>query len=209
VVRTIGRVHLTTSARRLSEPLAVRRAVLDSDVIFSRVLHDLFGRLAAGERLFTLIWSDELLNEAQSALLRRKVITPEAAERWVGYLASSFPDERIDLATVEDIPGLSATTLDPDDEHVCALAIAGRADLLITGDRGYLSEALRSYGVAVMRPDDALMSVFDERSPAILAVLEAQAAAWAGGRPVDELLDAITRAGATMFAGVAREALLG
>lgn len=67
------------------------RAVLDSDVIFSRVLHELFGRLATGPRLLTLIWSDELLAEAQSALVRRKPTTEQAADRWVGFLANAFP----------------------------------------------------------------------------------------------------------------------
>jgi hypothetical protein len=41
------------------------RAVLDSDVIFSRVLYELFGRAAATAGLLTLLWSDELLAEAK------------------------------------------------------------------------------------------------------------------------------------------------
>jgi hypothetical protein len=36
-------------------------AVLDSDIIFSRVLYELMGRVAAGLRLLDLVWSDELL----------------------------------------------------------------------------------------------------------------------------------------------------
>jgi len=51
-------------------PSGPPRAVLDSDVVFSRVLHDLLGRHATGPRLLTLIWSDELLAEARSALVR-------------------------------------------------------------------------------------------------------------------------------------------
>jgi hypothetical protein len=48
----------------LSDDARLPRAVLDTDVIYSRVLHELIGRLAYQERLLTLIWSDELLNEA-------------------------------------------------------------------------------------------------------------------------------------------------
>ena len=47
------------------------RAVLDSDVILSRVLHDLMGRLAMRMRLFDLVWSDELLDEAKRKLVER------------------------------------------------------------------------------------------------------------------------------------------
>ena len=57
-------------ARRLSE--AVPRAVLDSNVIFSRVLHELLGRVAASLRLLDVIWSDELLAESERADLRGK-----------------------------------------------------------------------------------------------------------------------------------------
>jgi len=131
-----GHARSTISAPRLSDSIAPPRAVIDSDVIFSRVLHDLFGRLATGPRLFTLIWSEELLAEARSALVRRKPVSVEVADRWVGYLSSSFPEERVDLARDDLAAAASPATTDPDDAHVCALAIAGRAELLITADPG-------------------------------------------------------------------------
>jgi predicted nucleic acid-binding protein len=191
------------SAPRLSDSIAPPRAVLDSDVIFSRVLHDLFGRLATGPRLFTLIWSEELLAEARSALMRRKPVSAEVADRWVGYLSSSFPAEQVDLHG-RDVAAVPATT-DPDDAHVCALAIAGRAELLITADRGYLADVLQRDGVTVVTPDSILASTLDHHEGAVLEVLDAQAAAWAGGRLVEELLDAIGSAGAVTFATRARE----
>jgi hypothetical protein len=60
---------------------------------------------------------------------------------------------------------------------VCALAIVGRADLLITTDRGDLQDVLKIHGITVARPDDVLTSTLDEHHHAILAVLDAQAAA--------------------------------
>jgi hypothetical protein len=56
-----------------------RRTVLDADGIFSRVLHGLFGLLATDLRMFTLVWSDELLAEAEGVLIDRKPIPPVAA----------------------------------------------------------------------------------------------------------------------------------
>jgi hypothetical protein len=56
----------------LNEAARPSRAVLDTDVIFSRVLHELFGRIATELRLLTLIWSDELIAEGEGALIDRK-----------------------------------------------------------------------------------------------------------------------------------------
>jgi predicted nucleic acid-binding protein len=42
---------------------------------------------------------------------------------------------------------LAALTSDPDDHHVCALTIAGHAELLLSHDRGYLRDGLAAHGV--------------------------------------------------------------
>lgn len=103
-----------------------RVAVLDTDVIFSRVLHELFGRLSGELRLLDIIWSDELLSEAERVLRERKPLPPEAAARWVGYLRDAFPDGRVEVDLVQEVLApLESATSDPDDLHVCALAIAG------------------------------------------------------------------------------------
>jgi len=74
------------------------RAVLDSDIIFSRVLHELIGRLAARLRLLDLFWSEELLAEAKRSLIHRKGLSDVTAQRWVDYLRQNFP--RVDLPTL-------------------------------------------------------------------------------------------------------------
>jgi len=191
----------------LSDSARVPRAVLDTDVIFSRVLHDLFGRLARRLRLFDLLWSDELLAEAKKSLIERKQLADDAAQRWVDYLPQGFPagHTQIDkaLATLE----LSELTTDPDDYHVCALAVSGQADYLITHDQGYLPAGLQQHGVEVLAPDTFLCPVFDEQPQAMLDILELQAHDWGGGRPIGDLLDAIERAQAPAFAARVRQAL--
>lgn len=66
------------------------RAVIDTDIMFSRVLHELIGRVARTMRLLDLIWSDELLDEAKRKLMERKGLADHVAERWVGYLRENF-----------------------------------------------------------------------------------------------------------------------
>lgn len=183
--------------------------MLDSDVIFSRVLHGLFGLLAVDVRMFTLVWSEELLAEAERVLNERKPMPAAAARRWVSYMRDAFPNERIDIAGVDLGVDLASVTSDPADQHVCVLAIAGHADLLVSHDRGYLRDALLRHGIEVTNPDAVLLGALDQEPDAVLRVVELQAASWGGGRSVGELLDAIERAGATTFAAEARTAFAG
>ncbi|MGH3048856.1 MAG: PIN domain-containing protein [Gaiellaceae bacterium] len=178
------------------------RAILDSNVIFSRVLHELFGRVAGSLRLLDLIWSEELLAEAERVLIERKPLKPEQAARWVAYLRDAFPQGRVDPANVE--LDLSALSDDPGDEHVCALALAGQASYLFSFDRGYLRDALAARGVQVLTPDVFLTQAIEEEPAAFGTLLEEQAAVWGGGRPIDELLAAFERANVPVFAGKAR-----
>ncbi|HEX8751887.1 MAG TPA: PIN domain-containing protein [Solirubrobacterales bacterium] len=183
------------------------RAVLDSDILFSRVLHELMGRVAKRLELLDLVWSEELLAEARRSLVEKKGLSKDAAARWVGYLPQNFPGGEIDPTGVAASIDLSTLTDDSDDHHVCELAIASGAAYLFTHDRGYLSSALQGHGVEVVAPDSFLASAFDDASEGFLDLLELQAAEWAGGRPINELLAAVERAGAKRFAGKVRAAL--
>lgn len=80
--------------------MSVPRVVLDADIVYSRVLHELIGRLAGGARLFDLIWSEELLSEAEASLVKGKGLLPEVAGFWVGHMRREFPEGRTDPAAV-------------------------------------------------------------------------------------------------------------
>lgn len=183
------------------------RAVLDADVIYSRVLHELMGRLARGLRLLDLFWSEELLTEAKNALVEKKGLPNDVARRWVDYLPQNFPAGHTKIDKALSTTALSSLTSDTGDHHVCALAIASNADYLFTHDRGYLHNGLRAHGVEVAAPDVFLDIAFEEQPRGVLEILELQASDWAGGKPVEELLDAIERAGAPILASKARGAL--
>ena len=173
--------------------------VLDSSVLFSRVLHELFGRLAIETGLFTIAWSDELLAETERVLIERKPVSEAVAQRWVGYLRVAFPDGRKVLDAAAGGVDLSSLTCDRDDEHVCALALATAPVTLITFDDGFSAAALARHNVSVMRPDEYLLPWCDEQPDPFLAITEHQAAAWRD-RPVTELLDAFERAGTPRLA---------
>lgn len=91
-LRPSGLAISTRWALRLSEPHRRARAVLDSDIVFSRVLHELMGRVAKRLELLDLVWSEELLAEARRSLVERKGLSEDAAAGWAGYLPQNFPD---------------------------------------------------------------------------------------------------------------------
>lgn len=187
--------------------MSVPRAVLDADVIFSRVLHELMGRLAASARLFDLVWSEELLGEAEASLIEQKGLASEVAETWVGHMSREFPGGRVDITAVPEDLDLASMTRDPGDVHVCALAIAGSADLLFTFDRGYLKEPLRRHGVEVPDLDQFLVEGCEEQPQVFTRIVEAQAEVWSGGRPLEELVAAFERANVPSFAAALRPLL--
>lgn len=180
--------------------MTTRRAVVDADIIFSRVLHELIGRLAVGPRLFDLVWSDELLGEAKSSLVDKKGLSDEAAEAWVGHIRREFPSGRVNPVKVADDLDVESLTRDPEDVHVCALAIAGNAELLFTFDRGYLKEPLRGHGVEVPDLDRFLVDQCKQQPEVFARIVERQAEVWRGGHPVEELLAAFSRANVPRFA---------
>lgn len=85
--------------------------------------------------------------------------------------------------------------------------LPGKASFLFTFDRGYLREPLSSHGVDVLEPDVFLSGLIDKESLAVIDALEEQRAAWQGGRPILELLDAFERARCPVFASKARQIL--
>ena len=164
----------------------------------------MFGRVAAEARLLDLIWSEPLLAEASRVLTERKPVPSEVAARWIGYLRQAFPGGEVDLDRLDPAIDLPAFTSDPNDHHVCALAIVGEADLLLTFDRGYLRKELAAHGINVLSPDAFLSTQIDNEPEVLRTVITEQAAVWGGGRAIGELLDAYERAKAPVFAGKAR-----
>lgn len=57
---------------------------------------------------------------------------------------------------------LTTLTTDPGDHHICALAVAGHAELLLTFDHGYISESLAEHGIRVLTPDAFLDTTLQE-----------------------------------------------
>jgi predicted nucleic acid-binding protein len=178
--------------------------VLDTNVIFSRVLHELLGRAANTGGLLKLIWSEELIRETTRVLVEDKGLDRDRAEVWAGLMAKAFPAGRVDISQIPPSLDLSTLTSDKDDEHICALAVAGGADYVLTFDKSFDVEALRALGIEVVEPGVFLSDAIDNDPDLFREILAEQAVAW-GGRTIEELIDAVERTDTPEFAAKARE----
>jgi putative PIN family toxin of toxin-antitoxin system len=118
----------------------VIRAVLDTNLLVSYLLTHrppiatLSDKHLAQER-FTLVTGAALLEELDRVLRYPKLqryYSEEARTRFVALIAAL--SEVVELP--ESVPPISR---DPDDDWVIACAVAGRADVIVSGDRDLLT----------------------------------------------------------------------
>jgi putative PIN family toxin of toxin-antitoxin system len=112
----------------------VLRVVVDPGVLVSAVLSktgalaEALDRWRAGE--FDLVVSPRLLGELEEVLLRPKLrahVTDDDNRGYVDALAA-------EAVAFADPAEPRAVTRDPDDDYIVALALATRADAIVSGD---------------------------------------------------------------------------
>jgi putative PIN family toxin of toxin-antitoxin system len=82
------------------------------------------------DRHATILYSAETLTELVNVLRRRKFrayTTPEEVAEFVRWIIATG-----ELVAVDDVPAVSR---DPKDDKFIALAVAGRAEYLVSGDK--------------------------------------------------------------------------
>lgn len=179
---------------------------LDACVLVPISVADTILRLADRE-LFRPMWSEMVLAEAREAVLR---VHPDMdASRIDARLRSmdeAFPDALVtgweSLVSAVELP-------DPDDRHVLAAALRGRADLIVTNNlKDFPSPVLSALGIEAVSPDDFLLDQLDLAPEITKDVIERQASDTR--RPaitVEGLLGSLSRAGVPQFASALAEPL--
>lgn len=125
------------------------RILFDTNVLFAAFTVRGFCEELVEETidLCTIIWSAPLRHELVRALRRKRFLTPVVLEA-----IAAFSDA---CEIYEPVPLAKRICRDADDDVVLATALAGRADLLVTGDDDLL--VLKSFsGIRILSPRQVL-----------------------------------------------------
>ena len=149
--------------------------LLDACVLVPMPLCETLLRLAEEPALYRPLWSDPILQEVGTALERMKN-TPDQVNRRLKAMRETFPE------AIVSIPDHLADGLvcipDPNDRHVLAAAIAGRANAILTlNRRDFPPECLAQYDIDRMCPDEFLVHQYHLNPESLLEKIDAQAAA--------------------------------
>lgn len=130
--------------------MRVERVVLDTNVLISAALSRLGKPFACFDWVLdnaTLIVSRELLEELETRLARPKFSKYLDDSRRRAFVAD------LGLSSVQvELSGAVTVCRDPDDNKLLEMAVVGRADCLVTGDRDLL--VLDPFeGIPILTPD--------------------------------------------------------
>ena len=134
-------------------------AFYDADVLYGSQLRNLMMHLAM-TGLFRARWSADVHEEWMTALLRnRPDLSREKLER-TRMLMDRHAEDALVTGYEDLIEGLHLP--DPNDRHVLAAAIRGRADVIVTRNvRDFPADVLGPFGVDAQHPDEFIVHLLD------------------------------------------------
>ncbi len=148
-------------------------AVLDTCVLAPMPLCDTLLRLAEDPAFYIPRWTDDILGELRSTLLRMGYSEAQASRRIIA-METAFEDAKV---TGHECLVASMTN-DAKDRHVLAAAVRGGAHAIITVNvRHFPPASVKPYDIAVLTPDDFLVHQFHLNQELLVEKLAAQAAA--------------------------------
>lgn len=118
----------------------------------------------ACRRIFRLRWSDDIQNEwVRNVIKDRPDLAPDMIRRRRASMDIALPQARVD-GYRGIIAGLSLP--DPNDRHVLAAAIVGRADVIVTYNwSDFPTDLIAPYGIDVQHPDAFLNDQWTVNEP--------------------------------------------
>ncbi len=145
--------------------------MLDTCAIFGTLTRDLLlGAAEAG--LFRPMWSDEILTELVTHLAGKQGLSEQQLQHLTGCMNEAFPDAVVN-APADLIASISVQLKDPDDAHVIASALVGKADAVVTRNLEHFSgDLMENLGLEAIHPDDFLVYQWDLDSKLMLKVAQ-------------------------------------
>jgi predicted nucleic acid-binding protein len=145
-------------------------ALFDACVLYPPSLRNVLLSLAVTD-LFRARWTVRIQDEWLRAALRDKPgLSEEALQRTQRRMAVAIPDAIIasyeGLISCLDLP-------DPDDRHVLAAAIAGRADVIVTLNlKDFPASTLAAFNIEAQHPDEFIAHVLTLAPPVALGAIK-------------------------------------
>jgi predicted nucleic acid-binding protein len=174
--------------------LGILIAFLDASVLYPAPLRDLLLELAVAD-LYRAKWSDAVHEEWIRAVLHnRRDLTRAQLERTRDLMNAHARDALVtsfeQLIDILELP-------DPDDRHVLAAAIRGRAELIVTVNlKDFPADELKHWGIEAQHPDAFLAHQFHLSQPAFLqAVQTVRGRLRNPAKSVEEYLDTLRAQG--------------
>jgi predicted nucleic acid-binding protein len=179
-------------------------AFYDASVLYPSELRNLLMHLAL-TGLFQAKWSAAVHEEWICALLRRRLdLSREKLERTRMLMDKHAPDAVV--TGYEDlIDGLQLP--DPDDRHVLAAAIRGRAGVIVTFNlRDFPAKILRKFGIEPQHRDEFILRWLD-LAPGLVAAAarDHRESLKNPAKTIEEYLQALESQGLTQTASILRE----
>jgi predicted nucleic acid-binding protein len=178
-------------------------AVYDACVLYPFHLRNVLVQCAF-DGLVEARWTDEIHSEWMRNLADTSSGTPlKRLEATRDLMKAALPDA--DVACYETlIPSLSLP--DPDDRHILAAAIAGKASLIVTWNLKHFPTAdLRSHGVAAISPDGFLVALHSTfRNELIASTRRARLNLRKTLPSAEEFIEALKAQGLTAFSAILR-----
>ena len=177
-------------------------ALLVACVLVPITLADTLLRLAEAG-LYRPLWSTTIIDEMVSAI---EFVHPDLAEGRAQHRADVMQAQFEDACVTgwgPLVPGLELP--DPDDRHVVAAALRGRADIIVTANlRDFPAPTLSTFNLGVQSPDDFLLNQLDlDPDTTIRTIWEQTQATRRPTMGIDGLLLRLSRCGVPRFAEAA------
>jgi predicted nucleic acid-binding protein len=182
----------------------VLAAFYDANVLYPAELRSFLMYLAL-TGLFHAKWSADVHEEwISNLLMNRPDLTREKLER-TRMLMDSHAMDAVVTGYEDLIPGLRLP--DPNDRHVLAAAMRGRADVIVTMNlRDFPVEVLEPLGIEAQHPDEFVLHLLDLAPGAVVAAAEAHRLSMKNPpRSPSEYLSTLERQGLSKTVLVLRE----
>ncbi|MCL2783444.1 MAG: PIN domain-containing protein [Propionibacteriaceae bacterium] len=149
-------------------------AVLDACVLVPISLCDVLMELADAA-LYKPLWSQTILDETYKALVEKRGVPADRAERRIGLMQAAQPGASVNgFETL--IPEMGNH---PKDRHVLAAAVQAKCRLIVTANlNDFPVSALAPHGVKAVSPDAFLLDFLDDDADAVWAAVDHKRASY-------------------------------